>query len=77
MPSKESLGRAREWLDTNIPVDGSHTADSLADLLDEAIREAALTEAECWFTNWNVDDSIRSFETWAKARIAQLREGKP
>ena len=38
----------------------------------ERTKEARIDEANKWHTNWNVDESIRSFDVWAKARIAEL-----
>jgi len=38
----------------------------------ERVKEARIDEANKWHANWNVDESIRSFDVWAKARIAEL-----
>ena len=44
----------------------------VAERVKEAERQGRLDEAQKWHTNWNVDESIRSFDVWAKARIAEL-----
>jgi len=43
-----------------------------AAVIEQAVSEARIEEAECIFTNWNVDESIRSFEEWHKHHIAAL-----
>lgn len=70
MPSKESLERAEKYWLTKGP--RGTTILALADLLDEAIREVRVAEAEWWFNQYCPTEDPKAYQ-----RIAQLREGKP
>jgi len=42
--------------------------------LGALLARVRLAEAECMYENWNVDESIRRFDAWAKKRVASLRQ---
>jgi hypothetical protein len=65
----DALKRARDFLEECEP-----TPEELANLLEAWAQEARLEEAIKWQVNWNVDDTIRDFGTWANERIAALEQ---